>query len=457
MSESAIILPKRSEAKPEECWDLSSLFESAKQWEASLKKWEKMIAGYARFKGKLARSPKMLAGLLQFDADVSRLADRVVRYAFLREAEDQSKSEAVRMKGRAMHLATRTNEAASWIRPEILAIPASKLKKMTRSPALKDWMIVVERIARYKPHSLDHEREKLLAMQGQMADASRQVFRQLNDSDLRWGEVKNEKGQMVELSHSSYQTLLHSPSREVRKTAFEKYYEQYEAHRNSLAAAYNGSVETDAYYARVRNYKSSLDAALFSDNIPVKVYDSLVKSVRQGLPAVHRFYELRRKLMKLPDIHQYDVYVPILSDLQKVTPWADAVSMVIRSLEPLGEEYGRVLREGLTKQRWVDIYPNLGKQSGAFSAGGYDGHPYMLMNYQEQVLDQVYTLAHEAGHSMHSYFSARNQPYQYHDYVIFVAEVASTFKRAAIAAAYAGEHNRPPGAGVPDQPRDRRD
>jgi len=427
MSANTIAVPKRAQMNPQHCWDLASLCPSENQWEKLLKQWEKMIGGYARFKGKLGRSAKTLAACLQFDADISRLADRVARYAFLRESEDQGNSSSVRMKGRAMRLATRTNEASAYLRPEILAISQGKLKKMLKSPLLKQWQLAIERIARYKPHTLDDGREKLLAMQGQMSDAARQVFRQLNDTDLKWGSIKNERGEMIEISHASYSTLLHSSDRSVRQEAFVKYYQQYDAHRNSLAAAYNGSVETDVYYARARNYKNSLEASLFPDNVPVKVYDNLVKSVGRGLPGLYRFYKLRQKLMKLSDIHQYDVYVPILSNLQKTTPWPDAVKLVVESLAPLGDEYCRTLHNGLTKQRWADVYPNQGKQSGAFSAGGFDGYPYILMNYQERVLDHVFTLTHESGHSMHSFFSARSQPYQYHDYVIFVAEVASTF------------------------------
>lgn len=427
MSKTAIVLPKRSDVDPKNCWDLSSLYKTPNDWEKALKAWQKMIPGYSKFKGKLARSAATLAAALQFDADVSRLADRVIRYAFLYESQDQANSDAVRMKGRGMHLATRTSEAASYLRPELIAIAGPRMKTLLKSPALKPWRLAIERVVRYKPHTLDNAGEQLLAMQGQMSDAARQIFRQLNDTDLRWGSITNERGQEVELSHSSYQTLLHSPKREVRKNAFEMYYQQYDGHRNSLAAAYNGSVQTDVYNARVRNYKSCAEASLFGDNVPIKVYDNLVKSVRKGLPGLYRFYELRRKLMKLPDIHQYDVYVPILSNLQKKTPWPSAVKLVIDSLAPLGDEYCRTLHDGLVNKRWVDIYPNQGKQSGAFSAGGFDGYPYLLMNYQEDVLDHTFTLAHEAGHSMHSYFSARNQPYQYHDYVIFVAEVASTF------------------------------
>ena len=427
MPENTLTLPARKEVNPADCWDLSSLFASDQQWEKGLRQWQKMIPGYARHQGKLSRSARALVDLLEFDAQLSRLADKVCRYAFLRESEDQGDSQAVRMKGRAQHLATRSGEAAAWIRPEILAITPARLTTLLKSPLLKPWKLTLQRIARYRPHTLDDAQEKLLAMQGQMAGASQQIFSQLNDSDLRWDQVKDDAGQMVQLSHSTYTALLHSPNRQVRADAFHTYYRAYDAHRNTIAAAYNGSVQTDVYQARARNYKSCLEAALFADNVPVKVYDNLTRSIRKGLPTLYRFYDLRRRLMKLPDVHQYDVYVPILADLQKQTTWPQAIETVIASLAPLGDEYCRTLHDGLATNRWVDIYPNLNKHSGAYSAGGFDGYPYILMNYQPRVLDHVFTLAHEAGHSMHSWFSARHQPYQYHDYVIFVAEVASTF------------------------------
>jgi oligoendopeptidase F len=420
-------LPKRSEVSPADCWDLASLFKSDKDWEAAFKKWEKQIPGYAKFKGKLGSSAKTLASALRFDSDFERAGERLGVYAFLRTSEDQGNSDYQRMKGRYQHVATQASEASSYIRPELLAIKPAVMKKLLKSPELKDWKLLLERIFRYRPHTLGDKEEQLLAMQGQMSQASNQIFRQLNDADLKWPAIKNEKGQLVELSHATFSVFLRSPSRAVREEAFHTYYAQYDAHKNTFAASLDSSVKRDVYYAKARNYPSALEAALFGDKVPVAVYDNLIKSVHKHLPALYRFYELRKRKMKLKEIHHYDTYVPILADLQKTTPWDEAVDIVVDSLEPLGDEYTKELQRGLTSGRWCDRYANAGKQSGAFSSGSYDGQPYILMNYEPEVLDHVFTLAHEAGHSMHSYYSAKTQPFQYYDYTIFVAEVASTF------------------------------
>jgi oligoendopeptidase F len=278
---------------------------------------------------------------------------------------------------------------------------------------------------RYKKHTLSRREERLLAMQSEMAGAVGRAFSQLSDSDMKFGKIKDEKGRTIELSHASYSTLLYSPSREVRKAAFHQYYDQFAAHENTLAATLGGSMQKDVYYAQARGYDSALSAALFPDNVPQTVYDSLIESVHRHLPALYRYYELRRKKMKLRTIHQYDTYVPILADLQKHYTWDEGVSLVLESLRPLGSEYCKNLRRGF-KSRWCDRYENVGKRSGAFSCGTFDGDPYILMNY-EGLLGDVFTLTHEAGHSMHSFYSSANQPYLYYDYVIFVAEVASTF------------------------------
>jgi oligoendopeptidase F len=212
----------------------------------------------------------------------------------------------------------------------------------------------------------------------------------------------------------------------VRRTAFQQYYGQYATHQHTLAASLNGSMQCDVYYARARNHPSALAAALFPDNMPLAVYDNLIDSVHRHLPAVHRYYDVRRRKMRLKDIHHYDTYVPILADLQTRHTWSQAVRVILKALEPLGSDYCGALEQGLLG-RWCDRYENRGKQSGAFSCGSFDGDPYILMNYQPDVLEHVFTLAHEAGHSMHSHYSAKNQPFQYYNYVIFVAEVASTF------------------------------
>ena len=420
-------LPKRSEVPQADQWNLASLYPTDKAWEAAFAKWSKQITGYAKFKGKLATSAKTLADLLNFDRDVDRLGERLGTFAFLKTSEDQANSDYQRMKGRYQHVAMKASEAASWIRPEIMAIPEKKMEMFLTSKDLAEWKIALQQILRYRPYTLSPKEEHLIAMQGQMSQASNQIFRQLNDADLKWGLIKDEKGVLVELGHSSFSKFLNSPDRKVRETAFHEFYKQFDAHKNTIAATLDASVQRDVYYAKARGYKSAIEGALFPDNVPMSVYDNLIKSVHKNLPALYRYYELRRKKMKLKAIHHYDTYVPILAELEKKHTWDQAVKVVTDALCPLGDEYCRELHRGMTSGRWCDRYPNQGKQSGAFSSGSFDGQPYILMNYQPEVLDHVFTLAHEAGHSMHSYYSAKHQPYQYYNYTIFVAEVASTF------------------------------
>jgi oligoendopeptidase F len=419
-------LPRRSEIPIADTWDLSSLFANDKAWDEAFDAWGKQIDGYAAFAGKLAESPEKLAECLTFDKDLERAGERLGTYAMLKAAEDQSNSTYQRMQGRFVQAASRAAQASSYLRPEILAIPAATMDVFLQAAALAPYKLLLTRIIRYRPHTLSQKEERLLAMQTEMADASSRIFRQLNDTDLKFGTVKNEKGEPIELTHSTFSALLYSPDRAVRATAFHTYYQQYAAHQHALAAALSASVDRDVYYAKVRNFPSALEAALFPDVAPASVYDNLIASIHHQLPALHHYYDVRRRKMKLKEIHHYDTYVPILSERRTRHTWDEAVELVLTALKPLGGDYGRVLAEGL-HDRWCDRYENRGKRSGAFSAGSYDGKPYILMNYQPEVLDHVFTLAHEAGHSMHSYFSAKNQPFTYYDYSIFVAEVASTF------------------------------
>ncbi|MDG1874439.1 MAG: oligoendopeptidase F [Mariniblastus sp.] len=425
-SASVVRLPERSEVKESDTWDLSKLFEDDAAWEKAFNEFEALIPGFEQFKGNLGVSAAELAACLDFDSKVDRLGERMGNYAYLKTTEDTTNSDYQRMMGRFQNVATRAGEAASFIRPEILAIPDEKLDQMLQAPELQLYKLGLERLTRYKPYTLGEKEEQLLAMQGEMAGATSKIFRQLHDSDLKFGDIENEKGETVELSPSTFSQFLISPDRNVRKTAFHQFYDQFTAHENCLAATLSGSIQKDIYYARARGYDSALHEALYADDVPQTVYDSLIDSVRTNLPALHKYYDLRKRKMGLEEIHHYDTYVPILSDIEVEYQWDEAVDVVCNSLKPLGDEYCRVLREGLAG-RWCDRYPNLNKQSGAFSYGSYDGNPYIMMNYKPTVLNDVFTLAHEAGHSMHSYFSIQNQPYEYYNYTIFVAEVASTF------------------------------
>ncbi len=419
-------LPKRSDVPVADQWDLSSLFTSDEQWEDAFAKWEAEIPNYAQFQGKLGDSAAALADCLRFDCQFDRAGERLGTFAFLKTAEDAANSVYQRMQGRYVNAASRAGQEASYIRPEIMAIDDAKMQSFLADDALAPYRLQMERLLRHKPHTLSDKEERLLAMQAEMAETSNQVFRKLNDADLKFGTMEDGKGQLIELSHAKFSAMLHVPVREVRRQAFHQYYKQFDAHKNTLAATLNGSVQRDIYYARARQHESALAASLFQDNVPVTVYDNLIASVRKNLPALYRYYDLRKRAMKLDEIHHYDTYVPILSELETHKDWDHAVEVVMESLGPLGAEYCETLERGL-RGRWCDRYENQGKQSGAFSCGSFDAAPYILMNYQPTVLDHVFTLAHEAGHSMHSFYSARTQPYQYYQYTIFVAEVASTF------------------------------
>ncbi len=419
-------LPRRDQVKPADAWDLSSVFADDAAWEAAFQKWDEQIAGYDDFRGKLGSDAQTLSACLKFDTRFERAGERLGTYAFLKTAEDTANSVYQRMIGRYRNVASRAAQAASYIRPEIMAIPAKTMDALLASKPLAEFRWALEQLLRYKPHTLGKREEKLLAMQSEMAEASNQIFRQLTDADLKWGTIKNERGELVELSNASFSSFLQSPERNVRKRAFHQYYSQFTAHENTLAATLSGSIQRDVYYARARGYESALAASLFHDKVPLSVVDKLIESVHRHLPALYRYYDLRRRKMQLREIHHYDTYVPILSELKTRHTWSQAVKLVIAAIEPLGSQYCGVLERGLNG-RWSDRYPNQGKQSGAFSSGTFDGDPYILMNYQSDVLDHVFTLAHEAGHSMHSHYSAKHQPFQYYNYTIFVAEVASTF------------------------------
>lgn len=432
-SAAGYVLPARSEVKAADTWNLTPIYADLAAWDSAFAKVSEQLGGYEKFKGRLGEGAGVLREFFEFDEVVSREMDKLGVYASLRASEDQADQTAQRLRGRYSHLATRAGELESWFRPELMALPEATIEKYLKDAGLAPWRLVIERIVRYRPHTLSPGEEKLLAMQGQMSEAAGQVFRQLNDADLKFGSVKDEKGRTVELGHATYSTLLQSPKAEVRATAFAQYYAQYEAHRNTLAAALGGSIHRDVYYARARGFASAREAALFPDNVPVSVYDNLVSAVRKHLPVKHRYYELRRKALGLKKIRFCDTYVPLLSEVKKHHTWEQAVAVVCDSLAPLGGEYVETLRKGLTTDRWSDRYPNKGKSSGAFSSGCFDTAPYIMMNFRPEVLEHVFTLTHEAGHSMHSWYSRRNQPWQTSQYVIFVAEVASTFNEQLLA------------------------
>lgn len=420
-------VPTRAEVKVEDTWDLGPLYKSDAAWHAAYKKLEKMVPGFEKFRGKLGTSAKVLRACYEFETEFELLGERLGSYAHLKASEDVANSTYQGMVAQYTWLATRAGEAASYIAPEIQAIPEKKIKAYLNDPVLKDYKFSLQKLLRYRPHILSEKEERLLAMQGEVAGTASKVFGQLNDADLKFGMIADERGRKVELSHGSFRSLLESPKRSVRKEAFHEFYKVYEDHANTVAATLSSSVLQDVYYSRARSYPSAREGSLFHDNIPVAVYDSLIKAVHDNLKTVYRYLDVRKKALKLKDIHVYDTYVPIFEQGRVNIPWDKAVKTICDALEPLGNGYVNVLSSGLNGGRWADRYENKGKRSGAFSSGGYEGPPYILMNYRPDTIDSMFTLAHEAGHSMHTYFSAKNQPFHYYGYTIFVAEVASTF------------------------------
>ncbi len=419
--------PPRSKVKRENTWDLSKLFKNDAAWERAYNELEKLVPEFEKFRGQLSKSARKLRECYGFEVAFDLQAERLGSYAFLKSAEDLADSAYQGMTARYIRLATIASEAACFMAPEIQAIPKKKMDSFLKSAYLKDFKYAIEKLLRHKPHILSQKEERLLAMQGEVAGTADKVFEQLTDADLKFGFVKNEKGESVELTQGSFSSFLESPKRSVRKAAFNKFYKVFEEHKNTVGATLSQSVLQDIYHARVRKHKSVRHAALFRDKVPLSVYDNLIDTVHQNLDTLYRYLDIRKRALGVRDLHFYDNYVPIVKMKRWNMKYEDAVGTVIDSLEPLGAQYCNTLKKGLLDGRWADRYENQGKRSGAFSAGGFQGPPYMLLNYKDDRIGSMFTLAHEAGHSMHTHYSSRNQPFQYYHYTIFVAEVASTF------------------------------
>lgn len=419
-------IPTRSEIAEADTWDLKTLYQTEQDYQQDLEKLKKEYPQYASYKGKVGQSAKDLLDVLEFDKSVDLLAERLGHYVSLKASEDSSDRENLARKAEFSNLGTKIREVASFITPEIQAIPDERFGILTADPLLKDWRNSLERLRRYRPHTLLEGEEKILAAGASAVRGHRETFSQLTNVDMIFGIVPDDKGQEVALSQSSYISLLHNRDRKVRRRAFDQFYREFSDHRYTLASSLSASVRADVFYARVRNYPSALESALFGDHVPVAVYDNLIATVRNNLSALHDYYDLRRELLGLEDIHQYDTFVPLFPEVAKTVGFDEAIELVTISLEPLGEEYVATLRGGL-KSRWVDRYETKGKRSGAFSSSSYKNPPFILMNYRADVLSDVFTLAHEAGHSMHSWFAQENQLFQDYGYPIFLAEVASTF------------------------------
>jgi oligoendopeptidase F len=419
--------PTRAQVPENDTWDLSPLYPEPAGWRHDFEALQAAYPTLATFAGSLARSPERLREVLEFEKSLDLRIERVGQYAGLRASEDSSNPESLAREAQLENLLTRIGEAASFLSPEIQAIDDATFEGFLASPVLADWRTPLQRLRRLKPHTLSAGEERLLALGSSSVRAHGETFSQLTNVDMQFGTIPDEAGASRELTQSSLSSFLVKRQRELRKTAFHQFYAEFNAHRYTVASTLSASVRADVFYARARHYPSAREAALFRDDVPVAVYDNLISSVRSQLPALFRYYDLRKKVLKLDEIHAYDTAVPIVPKIETHVSFDQAVDKVLAALEPLGSEYCATLADGLRGGRWCDRYENKGKRSGAFSSGSFSGPPYILMNYKEDVFSDVYTLAHEAGHSMHTWYSTRNQPFQTYNYPIFLAEVASTF------------------------------
>ncbi|MDR0597510.1 MAG: oligoendopeptidase F [Treponema sp.] len=418
-------IPARSEVRTEDTWDLSGLYPDDGEWDKDLGQFEKLAARLPGFRGSLGRSAESLADYLDLVRETGLLEERLGSYCSLRQAEDGGDNAARAMNGRFVIASAAAHAASSWDAPEIQAIPDEVMAAFLEHPRLGEYRIYLKKLLRYRPYILSDKEERIIALHAEGEAVASETFSALTNVDFDFGDLDTPEGRRP-LSQSTWAVFMESRDRDFRCRAWRQFYRRFDDHKTALAALYAGSVKNDVIRARVRGYPSALAEALFPDDVPQGVYDNLVSTVNANLVPLHRYYALRKRALRVEELRHYDVYVPLAVSVSKRTGWNEAVDLIAEALAPLGGEYVDTLRSGLLR-RWADRYENKGKRSGAFSAGGYAGDPYILMNYKEDSIRDVFTLAHEGGHSMHSWYSARSNPFMHYGYTIFEAEVASTF------------------------------
>lgn len=433
MSEQATVkkLPTRKEIAEQDKWKLEDIFASDMDWEKEFQEVKEMIPGINNFQGKLGESADSLYEALAYQDAISERMGKLYTYAHMRYDQDTTNSFYQGLHDRATNLYTQVGSALSYIVPEILSIDEDKIKGfLNEKEELKVYEHALNDINRERPHVLSAKEEALLAQASEVMDSSSNTFGMLNNADLTFPTIKDENGEEVEITHGRYIRFLESSDRRVREDAFKAVYETYGKYKNTFGSTLSGTVKKDNFNARVRNYKSAREAALSSNNIPETVYDNLINTVHDNLHLLHRYVDLRKKALGVEELHMYDLYTPLVKDVKMEVSYEEAKDYILKGLAPLGDDYLRVLKEGFDN-RWVDVHENKGKRSGAYSSGTYGTNPYILMNWQDNV-NNLFTLAHEFGHSVHSYYTRNNQPYPYGNYSIFVAEVASTCNEALL-------------------------
>ena len=416
---------ERKDVLKEDTWDLESLFENFQAWEKSYDKVVKLASEFVSYQNKTTSSGGVLYKVLVDKDDLFRQVQNLYSYASMNLDQDTRDGKSQALSDKALGLFVEVQEKTSFLTPEILSLDSSKLETFYKEePKLELYKQFIDNIIRQKDHVLSSREESILAQMGEVADAPQKVFSMLNNADLKFPTIKDETGKDVEITHGNFIPLMESENRDVRKAAFKGLYSTYEGYKNTFAATLNGDLKKNIFNANIRNYKSSRQASLDQNNILTSVYDNLINSIHNNLDSMYKYMEIRKRALGVEELHMYDLYTPIVKDVGFKIPYNEGVELIKEGLEPLGEEYMKVVEEGFNS-RWIDKYENRGKRSGAYSGGSYDSKPFILLNYHD-TLDNVFTTAHEMGHSIHSYFSRKTQPFVYARYGIFVAEVAST-------------------------------
>jgi len=417
-------IPQRSDIDAKYKWRLEDIYASNQLWEGDFSKVEGLLPKMTEFKGHLSESGKTLLGCLQLQDSVWNIMDRLYVYAGMRSDEDTRVSTYQEMSGRAGSLMTRVRQATAFIEPEILTIPQSKLDELIKSEnGLKLYQHYIDNIIRMRAHTLSPEEEEILALAGNIARAPSNIWTMMNDADIKYPSIKDETGNEVQLTHERYYKFLESTDRRVRKDASDAYNSAYLSYLNTLGATLNGGVAKDVFFSKARKYNSCLEAALDQSHIPVSVFENLIKSADENLEPIHKYVSLRKKVLKVDELHKYDLVVPLAPEAKMEIPYDSALTIIKKALAPLGKQYVTDIQAGFNSG-WVDVYETEGKGSGAYSWGCYSSHPYMLLNHNN-TLENMFTIAHEMGHCMHGYYTNRTQPYIYSGHATFTAEVAS--------------------------------
>lgn len=431
MDKGKIEFKDRKDIPVEYTWDLESMYKDEKAWEEDLTNVVKSAEDFSKYEGKVIETGETLLNAIEDMNELYRIISKVYSYSSMKLDEDTRVGNSQALSDRALGAYVKVSEKTSFVVPEILQIDEDRLNKYYEQVGgLKLYKQYFEETLRQKEHVLSAREENLLAQMGEVASAPQQIYSMLNNADIKFPTIKDEKGNNVEITQGNFIPLMESKDRDVRKAAFEGLYHTYEGFKNTYAQALNGNTKKNIFNARVRNYNSSIEASLDKNNIPILVYDNLINSIHNNLDSMYKYMDIRKRALGVEELHMYDLYTPIVKDVDINIPYEEGKELIVKGLDPLGREYKDILNEAFDN-RWIDVYENPGKRSGAYSGGSYDSKPFILSNYHD-TLDSVFTIAHELGHSVHSYLTRKNQPFIYGNYSIFVAEVASTTNEALL-------------------------